>query len=558
MKIMINALNRKLNIFLIVIFAISIVVPFTVSADYYDGDYSYSGYNYDVPSYGYGGYNYSTPDYSYSGYNYDVPDYSYSGYNYDVPDYSYSGYNYDVPDYSYSGYNYDYPDYSYSGYNYDYEDYADYGYDDNYSYYGNYSTPSYVTYNYGYTCSSSGCTGSQNQSQSQTQSVVVRNTNLNNNNNEVVIIDRGNNSGGGNNGGGNNTETLRVICEVSDTSVEEGDYVTFTANVTGGRSPYTYDWNGDVDSTGRSVQVRFNNSGTYDASITVRDSNGRTASDDCLTVRVSDDDDDNNDRDLDVICEVSDTSVEEGDYVTFTARVSGGNSPFRYDWNGDVDSTGRSVQVRFDDNGTYRASITVRDDDGDTATDTCDTVRVSDDDDDNNDNDDLNVQCKVSDYSADDGDYVTVSVDINDGRSPYNITWSGDTRDFRSFDRNDESQRVRIDTNSDRIELEVKVRDRSGNEDSDDCVIRIGNYSSGGSNYRNNNDGELSGLSSVFLSQVPYTGSEDILKTLGFIAGLLIWSAIVGVVLLRKKNRKELSSKAQAFKEANRLQKVSN
>ena len=257
----------------------------------------------------------------------------------------------------------------------------------------------------------------------------------------------------------------------------------------------------------------------------------------------------NNNNNFDVNCEVSDTSVDEGDYVTFTANVSGGNSPFTYDWNGDINSNSQSVRARFND-GSYSASVTVRDNNGRTASDTCSTVRVS------NNNSNLDVQCEISDTSVNDGDYVDVDVNIDGGNSPYDITWSGDTGDFYSFNRYDDSQRVRVDTNSDRINLKVTVEDDDGNEESDTCTINVGvNYS----NYSNSyNDGQLSGLSSVFLSQVPYTGPEDILKTIGFIVGLLIWSAIIATVLLRKRNRKEVSSKATAFKEANKLKKFSN
>ncbi len=459
------------------------------------------------------GFVFFTPNLANAQYYYDAGSYDYS---YDVGNYDY---NYDAGsyDYSYDVGNYD-GDFYYPTDNTYYNDEPYYTYADNYE---NYSYPTF-SYNYSNntSCYGSGCSSSRP-------------------NPEPTV------------------KRLSVQCVVSDTSIREGESVTYTANVSGGNPSYTYNWSGSVNSSSRSTSIRYNNDGTYTAKITVRDRDGRTASDDCATVRVSNTE--TNPNTFGVQCVVSDTSVEEGDYVTFTAEVSGNTSPYTYDWSGDVDSSSQSVRARFND-GTYNASVTVRDKNGRSITDDCATVRVEadeDDDDDNND-DNLDVQCKISDYSADDGDYVTVSVDINDGNSPYDITWSGDTGDFSNFDRNDESQRVRIDTNSDRIELEVTVEDDDGNEDSDDCVIRIGDYSSGGSNYRNTNDGELSGLSSVFLSQVPYTGSEDVLKVIGFIVGLLIWSAIIATVLLRNKKRKEISSKATAFKEANRLQKISN
>ncbi len=219
------------------------------------------------------------------------------------------------------------------------------------------------------------------------------------------------------------------------------------------------------------------------------------------------------------------------------------------------------MRVRFNDEGRYDASITVRDSKGRTATDNCDTVRVNPKDNDNN-TDDLDVQCKVSDTRVEDGDYVNIGVDIDGGDSPYSIKWSGDTDEFDRFDKGDNSQRVRIDTNQSRIELKVTVTDDDGKKESDTCVIRVDNEDNDDDDNDvrviGNTDGDLAGLSSVFLSQVPYTGSEDILKTFGFIFGLLIWGAIVATVILRNKNRKEISSKASAFKEANRLKKFSN
>lgn len=84
---------------------------------------------------------------------------------------------------------------------------------------------------------------------------------------------------------------------------------------------------------------------------------------------------------------------------------------------------------------------------------------------------DLNVICRISDTNVDDGDRITVEVDIDGGDSPYDIEWGGDTDEFDSFDDNDEEQTVRIDSNQDRIEISVTVRDDQGDYDSDTCPI---------------------------------------------------------------------------------------
>ena len=488
-------MNYSININKISIKAILAVVFLFVPV-FVNAQYSYDSYS---PSYSYDSY---TPSYSYDSY---TPSYSYDSY---TPSYSYDSY---TPYYSYT------PSYSYDSYTPSYSYNPSYEYTSEYAY--NY-TPGYSTYVYG---------------------------------------------GGNiyNHPPNNNREDLRVECIVSDTTVRVGDKVTFLADAFGGNNPYEYDWNGDVNSSSRTVEKTFTRAGRYTASVNVTDDDGDQDSDDCATVVVEED---NNNDNLQVQCEISDTSVKDGDDVTVDVNIDGGKSPYKIKWTGDTDEFSSfddkddSQKVRVDTNSDLiELKVTVTDDKGNKESDDC-TIRV---DQKNNNNDDLQVQCKISDTTADDRDYVTVSVDIKDGNSPYKIKWTGDTDEFDSFDKSDDSQKVRIDTNQSRIELEITVTDDDGNKESDDCTIKIDdNNDNNDKDVRvitsRNNDGDLAGLSSVFLSQVPYTGSEDILKTIGFIAGLLIWASIIATVLLRKRNKKEVSSKAMLFKEANKLKKVSN
>jgi hypothetical protein len=165
-------------------------------------------------------------------------------------------------------------------------------------------------------------------------------------------------------------------------------------------------------------------------------------------------------------------------------------------------------------------------------------------------NDDLEVQCEVSDSRIEEGDRVTIEVDIDGGDGPYDIQWSGDDDEIDDFDDNDRSQRVRIDDEG-TYRLRVTVEDDDGNRDSDTCTIRVGE-DDGDINVLSNTDGQLAGLSSVYLNQVPYTGPEDNLKIFGFISLILIWSALVAFYLLKDRQKKQVSNRIQAFKEANR------
>ncbi len=96
----------------------------------------------------------------------------------------------------------------------------------------------------------------------------------------------------------NNDDELEVICRVSDSSIEEGDSVTFEVEIKGGKSSYRIEWSGDISGDDEEERFRFNKAGTYRVSVEVRDSNGDRASDDCTAVKVRDDDDDDDDRQI--------------------------------------------------------------------------------------------------------------------------------------------------------------------------------------------------------------------------------------------------------------------
>ena len=186
---------------------------------------------------------FSSYDYSYGGDDISSYDYNYGGDSVSSYDYNYGG-DY-VASYYYDGYD---------GYNDYYTD--DYYYDnDCYDCGSNY----YPTPNYVYTPSTYVYT---------------------------------NNNGGCTNCGGSNPprqDRLDVRCEVSDSTVEEGERVEFTVDVDGGDSPFDYEWSGDVDGDDRTISERFNREGRYTARITVTDDDGNRASDTC-SVRVEEED----------------------------------------------------------------------------------------------------------------------------------------------------------------------------------------------------------------------------------------------------------------------------
>ena len=172
-----------------------------------------------------------------------------------------------------------------------------------------------------------------------------------------------------------------------------------------------------------------------------------------------------------MVCKVSDTSIEEGDTVRFTAEVDGGDSPYEYDWSGDVNEDERTFTKRFNKKGRYEVELRVRDDRGRTARDTCSVIRVDEEDED---------------------------------------------------------------------------RDRDNDRD---INVSSGVLSSGGGP-----TGTLAGVSSVYLNQIPYTGPEDVAKVIAFITAILVWSIAGALIIKNRMNKKAISNRVAAFKEANKVQ----
>jgi hypothetical protein len=344
--------------------------------------------------------------------------------------------------------------------------------------------------------------------------------------------------------------TPTASCSVSDSTVEEGDSVTFNGSASGGTPGYTYSWSGAVSGNSQNESTSFNNTGTYTATLTVTDSKGKKDTDTC-TVRVEAEEEPEDD--FEITCRVSDTRVDVDEEVEFSVDIDGGNSPFEYDWNGDIegeDDDESTLEVRYDDDGRYYVSVTVEDDDGRRRTDECPTVVVEEDDD-----DDLDIQCRVSDTRIEVGDRITIEVDIDGGDSPYDIEWDGDIDDIDDFDDNDESQRVEFDEDG-RYYIEVTVEDDDGNRESDDCPVIVVDDDDDNRDINvitnTTPTGTLSGIDSVFLSQVPYTGpAEDLAKVLSFTFLLLIWSAIITTVFYKRRIKSLQSQRIEQFKQAN-------
>ena len=366
----------------------------------------------------------------------------------------------------------------------------------------------------------------------------------------------------------NTTEasSFDIRCIVDDTTVEEDESVRFEVDIDGGDSPFDIEWDFDDgdDSDEEVVNHSFDDEGTYRVTVTVEDDDGHTETDTCSSIEV---DNDNND-DLEISCSVDDRSIDEGDRVRFEVDIDGGDYPFEIEWDFDdgEDSDSQIISHRYDDEGTYRATVTVEDDAGNRETDECPSIDVDKDNDNNNNDDDLDIECIVDDTSIRAGETVRYRVIIDGGDSPFDIEWDGD------ISGDDRTETVRYNRNG-TYEVEVEVEDDVGNRETDSCPdVRVSNSgssnnsninvftgggtnASGGGNYgvpRPLPNGQFAALNSVFLSQVPYTGPEDVAKVAGIIALALVWSVAVGMWLKKRRAVVSVSNKINDFKNRNK------
>lgn len=121
-----------------------------------------------------------------------------------------------------------------------------------------------------------------------------------------------------------------VTVAASSTSVDMGKSTTLTATVSGGSGGFSYTWaglpTGCSSSSVASLPCTPTATGTFLASVTVKDSNGLSASSSTVSITVN--------VDPTVTASASTTSLDIGQTTTFTATVSGGSGGISYTWSG--------------------------------------------------------------------------------------------------------------------------------------------------------------------------------------------------------------------------------
>jgi hypothetical protein len=325
-------------------------------------------------------------------------------------------------------------------------------------------------------------------------------------------------------------EDLEVSCYANQNNIEVGESTTWTASVSGGTGSYSYSWSGtnSLSGSSRTVTKNYTSEGTKTATVRVTSGNKTGYATCSMNVEEEVVDDD-----LEVSCYADDDSVETGDSIKWIANVNGGTGSYSYSWSGtnSLSGSSRTVTKRYTSEGEKYAKIKVTSG-SQTEYATC-YADVEDDED--NDDDDLEVSCYADDDSVETGDSIKWIAEADGGSGSYKYSWSG-TDDL------DGSSRTVTQRYYDDGEKKARVKVTSGGQtEYATCYADVEDDNQVLSYVQTSNAMPL--VSSVYLSDIPYTGAGDNIKIVLFATALALWSMLLAYYFLKKKiNSNEIVS----------------
>ncbi len=317
----------------------------------------------------------------------------------------------------------------------------------------------------------------------------------------------------------NDIDDLDVSCSANPDNIEIGESTTWTASVSGGTGSYSYSWSGtnSLSGSSKTITKTYTSEGTKSATVRVT-SGGKTGYANC-SMSVEEEINDN----LEVSCYADDDSVETGDSIKWIAEADGGSGSYSYSWSGtnSLSGSSKTVTKKYTSDGEKYAKVRVTSG-GQTEYATC-YADVEEEDED----DDLEVSCYADDDSVETGDSIKWIAEADGGSGSYKYSWSG-TDDL------DGSSRTVTERYYDEGEKKARVKVTSGGQtEYATCYADVEDDNQVLSYVQTSNTMPL--VSSVYLSDIPYTGAGDNIKIVLFITALVLWSMLLAYYFLKKK-----------------------
>jgi hypothetical protein len=308
---------------------------------------------------------------------------------------------------------------------------------------------------------------------------------------------------------------LSISCSSNPSTVGQNGTIRWTANASGGDGNYSYSWSGtdDLSGTGESISKSYQFIGTKSATVTVT-SGSRTRTTNCSAEVVD------RPSQLNVSCSPSSSSVRKNDSVYWYASVSGGNGNYSYSWSGTdgLYGSGSSLYKSYSYTGNKNATVVVTSN-GYSVAASC-NLNVFED---YTPNTYLEGSCSATPYNGQVGTNISWTANAYGGTGNYYYSWSGTDGLYGSgsyMTKNYYTPGYKTAT--------VTITS-GGLSITRTCSTNIGQVLA----YTETNN--LPTLTSVYLSDIPYTGIEDKFQVLAFVLGLIGFSALIAYFFIRRK-----------------------
>ena len=168
-------------------------------------------------------------------------------------------------------------------------------------------------------------------------------------------------------GSGQDNLTVNITSPSGDITISGGQSVDFECSVSGGSSPYTYQWDfggGATSSTEENPgSIIFSTAGNYTVTLTVTDGGGETTEASVIVSVQS-----SAAFTVSITSPSGNTTISPGQSVNFQSSVTNGTSPYTFQWDFGGGATNSTEQnpgsIIFSTAGTYTVTLTGTDGSG--------------------------------------------------------------------------------------------------------------------------------------------------------------------------------------------------